>query len=198
METSGEMRGFAKQPLPLRELDEGRQTLRFRLHHTPAQAGQAIITPPLIIKVCIRPLIGFFHEFQGEQSLDGAVEGARAHFDLALRALRDLLHDGIPMPLAVHERHDTSSLNAVVTGGGPVDDALAATAADLFADDVLAVTYGAAETGEVSVDGHVLDGVDVEIVDGVIHVVSPLAAGGRATAGDRGRLDADGLLHLTM
>ena len=111
------------------------------------------------------------------------------------------------LPVDEQERHDTSSLDLVLTGDGPLSPAAFTAAEDLLGLDVARDVYATAETGPVAVDGIPLAGVDVEQRGGTLWVRSPLLADGYhdhpdATAaafrdgwfdtGDPGRLDPDG------
>jgi acyl-coenzyme A synthetase/AMP-(fatty) acid ligase len=118
------------------------------------------------------------------------------------------------LPDAVAEAADVTSLRAVVAGGGSVSPELREAATDLFGEDCVFVAYGTAHTGTVALlepadrpdaAGRPLQGIAVRSRDGALEVRSPLAltrwqdgeaAGEFVATGDRGRLDADGLLVL--
>jgi len=110
-------------------------------------------------------------------------------------------------------RVDTSGFSTVLVGGGPAPQGVA--------DNVIA-TYGLTESaGGVVYDGWPLDGVDVNVVDGVICLRGPMLArayrlgssavdsgppapsdaaltdsGGWFSTGDAGHIDPDGRLHV--
>jgi O-succinylbenzoic acid--CoA ligase len=116
------------------------------------------------------------------------------------------------LPDAVKERHDTFSVDAVLTGEAPVTEPARAAAEDLFGPGLLRDVYATTETGPVAIDGEPLAGVEVEARAGELWVRSPLLADGylddaEATAaafrdgwfatGDRGRVDAHGRVSLS-
>ena len=82
------------------------------------------------------------------------------------------------LPVDEQERHDTSSLDLVLTGDGPLSPAAFTAAEDLLGLDVARDVYATAETGPVAVDGIPLAGVDVEERGGTLWVRSPLLADG--------------------
>ena len=82
------------------------------------------------------------------------------------------------LPVDEQERHDTSSLDLVLTGDGPLSPAAFTAAEDLLGLDVARDVYATAETGPVAVDGIPLAGVDVEQRGGTLWVRSPLLADG--------------------
>jgi acyl-coenzyme A synthetase/AMP-(fatty) acid ligase len=125
--------------------------------------------------------------------------------------LPDMLEALTALPDAIAEAADVTSLDAVVAGGGPVSPELREAGIDLLGEDCLYVAYGTAHTGTVALQDpeearpRPLQGVEVRTREGELEVRSPLAltrwqdgepAGDFVATGDRGRLDADGLLVL--
>jgi acyl-CoA synthetase (AMP-forming)/AMP-acid ligase II len=151
----------------------------------------------------------------GELTLPAAIERHRVTAALMPPAR---LHDALRSPA------DLRSLRAVVLGGSPAGPQLLRAATDRLGP-IVWQGYGQGESGVISIltpediaGGHVtsvgrpLPGVEVAIVDGEIRVRSPqvmvgywddpeqtreVMRGGWVCTRDLGRLDADGMLHLT-
>jgi O-succinylbenzoic acid--CoA ligase len=117
------------------------------------------------------------------------------------------------VPTQLHRMVEDASLrrfDTVLVGGAALDPALRQRAER--AGVRVVTTYGMSETcGGCVYDGRPLDGVRVDVVDGVVRVGGPVLFDGyeddaASTAqvlvdgwfhtSDRGRVDADGLLHL--
>lgn len=87
----------------------------------------------------------------------------------ALAALLELDPDAV-------QDADLTTLRSLITGWGPVDSGALAAAADLLGEETVHVVAGTAATGEVAVDGRVLDGVAAKTgADGTLTVRTPLA-----------------------
>jgi len=81
------------------------QTLCFRDGHGPSDSRQPVVATPLIVVFRVGPLSQFFDESLFEQPPDGGVEAAGAEAEGTIRPFQNVLHDGIPVPVAIGERH---------------------------------------------------------------------------------------------
>jgi len=82
----------------------------------------------------------------------------------------------------------------VVSGSDALPTELRAELARRFRARVHDV-YGTSETGSLTVDGRPLRGVHLREVDGLLHARTPFT-GGRERVTDRGRIAADGTVHV--
>ena len=80
--------------------------LRFFRRGAPPRLGQAVVAPPLIVIVGVRPLGQLFDQPFVEQPLDRRIERAGAEADGAAGPLVHVLHDRVAVPLAVGEGHE--------------------------------------------------------------------------------------------
>src|SRR5688572_31336473 len=85
------------------------QPVRFGTSDRPAEGGDAVIPPALIIELRGRPLIDLDDEIVVQHSLDGAVERARAQSDVAVRARQYFLDDPVAMTVLVGDGQDRKS-----------------------------------------------------------------------------------------
>src|SRR6266550_3181409 len=72
-----------------------RQPLALELEHASAERRHSVIASTLVVVGRAPTLRGVFDERRAQHPLNGAVERARAHVDLVVRGVLDLLRDRI-------------------------------------------------------------------------------------------------------
>lgn len=94
------------------------------------------------------------------------------------------------VPTQLRRRLDQWETGICIVGGGPIPP-------DLLAQPFVHASYGMTEAAStIALDGRVLPGLDVEILNGEIVVSGKMVAGGRVMTGDLGYFEGD-LLHMT-
>lgn len=94
------------------------------------------------------------------------------------------------VPTQLRRRIDTWGSGICLVGGAPIPP-------DLSGRDFIYTSYGMTEAAStIALNGRVLPGLSVEIIDGEICVSGEMVAGGRVMTGDLGYFE-DGLLHVT-
>src|SRR5205085_10068323 len=104
LKSSSPTLNFRNQAFGSRSLDQTLKALGLGSSHAVAEFRQTIVTSPLVIKLRIWPLAGFFYQPVCQQALYRAVERPRPKPKLAVRVPLDLLHDVVAVTVTVRQR----------------------------------------------------------------------------------------------
>src|SRR5262245_56386348 len=103
--------GLAEEPASPRRAHELLEALHLRAGGPPAERGDAVVAPPLVVRRGIRAA-GRLRDGPGlPHPREGAVERARVEPERPRRPLRRLLHDRVAVPLLVGEGEEHLELD---------------------------------------------------------------------------------------
>src|SRR5579862_210793 len=94
-----------REPALLRELHQLHQPPRLCSRDRDPKRRDPVIPPPLVILLRTRPFPGLDQQPLLEHPLNRPVQRPGAQFQLAIGPRRDILNNGVPMPVFLRNRH---------------------------------------------------------------------------------------------
>jgi len=81
------------------------EALHFGACRGASEFSEPVIPPPFVIVLRVGPRVEFLDQSAFEQPPDGRIERSRAQPELPVGAGRDVLHDGVAVPVVIRQRY---------------------------------------------------------------------------------------------